>query len=151
MTARLVYVVDASVAAQVVSSEPLTAQATALFALLVGGQATFHVPELFYIESANIFWKKKQRGVCSESQAVQALSDLLALPLISTSHALFAVESLKLALALDITAYDGCYLALAERLAVPFITADQKLERKVAGSGRAIIWLGAWTLPSGTP
>jgi hypothetical protein len=39
----------------------LTAQATALFALLIGGQATFHVPELFYIECANIFWKKKQR------------------------------------------------------------------------------------------
>ena len=31
--------------------EPLTAQATALFALLSGGQATFHVPDLFYINS----------------------------------------------------------------------------------------------------
>jgi predicted nucleic acid-binding protein len=151
MTVPLVYVVDASVAAQVVAPEPLTTQATALFALLIGGQATFHVPELFHIECANIFWKKKQRGVCSESQAVQVLSDLLALPLISTAHALLAVDALKLALALDITAYDACYLALAERLAVPLITADQKLERKVAGSSRAIVWLGAWTTPSGTP
>ncbi len=151
MTAPIVYVVDASVAVQVVSPEPLTVQATALFALLIGGQATFHVPELFYIECANIFWKKKQRGVCSESQAVQALSDLLALPLISTAHAVLTVDALKLALALDITAYDACYLALAERLAMPLITADQKLERKVAGSGRAIVWFGAWTPPSGTP
>jgi predicted nucleic acid-binding protein len=82
MTAPLVCVVDASVAAQVVSPEPLTAQATALFALLTGNRASFHIPELFYIECANIFWKKKQRGVCSESQAVQALADLLALPLL---------------------------------------------------------------------
>ncbi len=141
MTAPLVYVVDASVAAQVVSPEPLTAQATALFALLNGNRATFHVPELFYVECANIFWKKKQRGVCSESQAVQALADLLALPLISAANSLLAVEALKLAVALDITAYDACYLALAERLGVPFITADQKLERKLAGSGRAVLWL----------
>lgn len=151
MTAPLVCVVDASVAAQVVSPEPLTAQATALFALLSGGRAVFHVPELFYLECANIFWKKKQRGVCSESQAVQALSDLLALPLICTTHVGLAVEALKLAVALDITAYDACYLALAEWLGVPFITADQKLERKLAGSGRALVWLGAWTPPSGTP
>lgn len=151
MTAPVVYTIDASVAVQVVSPEPLTAQATTLFGLLVNGQATFHVPELFYIECANIFWKKKQRGVCSESEAVQALSDLLALPLISTAHAVLAVEALKLALAWDITAYDACYLALSERLAVPFVTADQKLERRLAGTGRPIIWLGAWTPPSGTP
>jgi predicted nucleic acid-binding protein len=151
MSAPIVYVVDASVAAQVVSPEPLTAQATALFALLVGGKSEFHVPELFYIECANIFWKKKQRGVSSESQAVQALADLLALPLISTAHAVLAIDALKLALVLDITAYDACYLALAERLSVPLITADQKLERKLVGSGRAIVWLGAWAPPSGTP
>lgn len=151
MTASLVYVIDASVAAQIVSPEPLTAKATDLFALLVGGQAAFHVPDLFYIECTNIFWKKKQRGVCSESQAVQALSDLLALPLTSTAHAVLAIDALKLALALDITAYDACYLALAERMVVPLITADQKLERKLAGSSHAIIWLGAWSPPSGTP
>src|SRR6185312_3409853 len=137
MTAPFVCVVDASVAAQVASPEPLTAQATALFALLVGNRAIFHVPELFYIECANIFWKKKQRGVCSESEAVQALTDLLALPLLSTAHAVLAVDALKLALAQGITAYDASYLILAERLSVPFITADQKLEQKLAGSGRA--------------
>jgi hypothetical protein len=38
MTAPIAYVVDASVAAQVVSPEALTAQATTLFALLIGGK-----------------------------------------------------------------------------------------------------------------
>src|SRR6516162_9681085 len=119
MTAPLVCVVDASVAVQVVSPEPLTTQATALFALLIGNHAVFHVPELFYIECANIFWKKKQRGVCSESQAEQALADLIALPLISTATEVLAVDALKLAVPLGITAYDACYIALAQRLGVP--------------------------------
>lgn len=82
---------------------------------------------------------------------MQALSDLLALPLIVTTHAVLALDALKLALALDITAYDACYLALAERLGAPFVTADQKLVQKLTGSGRAFVWLGAWTPPSGTP
>jgi hypothetical protein len=55
MTAPIVYGIDASVTAQVVSPAPLTIQATALFALRIGGPAAFHVPELFYLECANIF------------------------------------------------------------------------------------------------
>lgn len=58
MTAPVVYGVDASVAAQVVSPEPLTAQATALFALLTNGQATFQFRS-YFISSVPISFGRK--------------------------------------------------------------------------------------------
>src|SRR6266480_5901068 len=58
-------VVDASVAAQLYVPEPLTSQAAALFAMLAQANVTFHIPDLFYAECANIFWKKVQRAVCT--------------------------------------------------------------------------------------
>jgi len=38
---------------------------------------------------------------------------------------------LRIALSFDISSYDASYLALAEELKIPFITADQKLINKV--------------------
>jgi predicted nucleic acid-binding protein len=147
--APFVCVVDASVAVQLAVPEPLSAQAKQLFGLLSGGQATFHLPDLFYVECANVFWKKVGRGVCTAAEAAQALADLLALPLLQTPTFDLAAAALSLAVAHDLTAYDACYVALAQRLAVPLITADQRLEQKLAGSGLVVTWLGKWTPPAG--
>ncbi|HKI34803.1 MAG TPA: type II toxin-antitoxin system VapC family toxin [Gemmataceae bacterium] len=149
MTTPYVCVVDASVAAQLVVPEPLSGRAAQLFSLLDKGQATFHVPDLFYAECANIFWKKAyQRGVCSPAEAAKALDDLQALPLLRTTSFDLAGDALALALAHGTSAYDACYAALARRLGVPLITADQRLEQKLAGTGLAVVWLGNWTPPA---
>jgi predicted nucleic acid-binding protein len=149
--APYVCVVDASAAAQLVVPEPLSGQATQLFALLAGGQAIFHVPDLFYVECANIFWKKVQRVVCSPAEAAKALADLRALPLARTPTFDLAADALNLALAHGITAYDGCYVALARRLGVPLISADQRLVHNVAVLAGTAVWLGSWTPPAATP
>src|SRR5260370_31519617 len=62
-----------------------------------------------------------------------------------------AGDALTLALAQGISAYDGCYLALAQRLGAPLITADQKLEQKLAPAGLPVTWLGVWNPPPPTP
>jgi len=144
-------VVDASVAAQLYVPEPLTSQAVALFAMLTQANAAFHVPDLFYAECANIFWKKVQRAVCTPAESTKALSNILALPLHSSPALDLAGDALTLALAQGISAYDGCYLALAQRLGAPLITADQKLEQKLAPAGLPVTWLGAWNPPPPTP
>jgi predicted nucleic acid-binding protein len=144
-------VVDASVAAQLYVPEPLTSQAVALFAMLAQANAAFHVPDLFYAECANVFWKKAQRAVCTPAESTKALANILALPLRSTPAVDLAGDALTLALALGISAYDGCYLALAQRLGAPLITADQKLEQKLAPAGLPITWLGAWNPPPPIP
>jgi predicted nucleic acid-binding protein len=151
ISAPFVCVVDASVAAQLVVPEPLSAQAAQLFALLAGGQAIFHVPDLFYVECANIFWKKIGRGLCSPAEGSQALADLAVLPLRRTPTFDLAADALAVALAHGISAYDACYVALAQRQGVPLLTADAKLVQKLAGATPGVVWLGHWTPPAGSP
>lgn len=143
-------VVDASTAVQLVFPEPLSAQAAALFALLGAGVSVFHVPDLFFAECANICWKKVQRNACTEAEALAGLSNILAFPLTSTSCQSLATDAIRIALAEKITAYDACYFTLAQRMSVPFITADQKLVQKLGASG-LVVWLGAWVAPAATP
>jgi len=42
----------------------------------------------------------------------------------------------------DITAYDASYAALAAQLALPLVTADAALVRKLAGGRVDVHWLG---------
>jgi predicted nucleic acid-binding protein len=151
MTAPFSCVVDASVAVKLYLAEPLAAEAVALFGLLADPANVFHVPGLFYVECANIFWKYVQRGLATAIQASNDLASLKALPLQRTPTFDLADDALTLALTHGITAYDACYVALASRQAVPLITADQKLERKLTAAGLPVIWLGAWKLPTPTP
>lgn len=46
--------------------------------------------------------------------------------------------ALELALAYDITVYDGSFAVLAQQLNLPLITADDALGRKLSGSGVAV-------------
>lgn len=132
-------------------AEPLAAEAAALFALLTNPANLFHIPDLFYVECANIFWKYVQRSLATDAQANGYLSSLRALPLQRTPTFDLASDALTLAITHGITAYDACYAALAQRLSVPLITADRKLEQKLATSGLSVSWLGIWTTPASMP
>lgn len=151
MTAPYHCIVDASVAVKLYLAEPLAAEAAALFALLADPASVFHVPDLFYVECANIFWKYVQRQLATASQVTGHLTSLKALPLQRTPTFDLVEDALTLGLAHSITAYDACYAALAQRLRLPLITADQKLVQKLVAAGFSIIWLGAWTPPTPTP
>ena len=142
------YVVDASTAVKLYLTEPLSTEATALFGLLVANPPIeLNVPDLFYAECANIFWKSTKRGTCTAAEAVTFDASLRALPLFRTPTFDLTATALPIALTHHISAYDACYVALARRLGVPLITADQKLMAKLAGTPLAPIWLGAWAPP----
>lgn len=141
-------VVDASVAAQLYIPEPLTPTATLLFDILATNPAaTFHVPDLFFIECANIFWKYARRGGCSAAEATAAMSNILSLRLQRTPTFDLSADALPVALAHDLTAYDACYVALAHRHGLSLLTADNKLVNKLAGSPYSLVWLGSWAPP----
>jgi predicted nucleic acid-binding protein len=141
-------VVDASTAVKLYLTEPLAAEATALCALLSRNPpADFHVPDLFYVECANIFWKQVREGALTAAEAAQYDAKLHGMPLFRTPTFDLTASALPIATTYDTTAYDACYVALARRLGIPLVTADQKLQAKLTGSPHNVIWLGAWTPP----
>ncbi|MBM3153520.1 MAG: type II toxin-antitoxin system VapC family toxin [Chloroflexi bacterium] len=132
-------VVDASAGIKLFLEEPLSVQAHALFAKLTEDPpAEFYVPDLFYIECANIFLKYARRygRALDDSQTDLANMKKLALKPVSTADLM--EDALSLASQKNLTAYDACYAVLAQRLNIPLITADEPLAKAVEWA----IWLG---------
>jgi predicted nucleic acid-binding protein len=137
------WVVDASVGIKLVVPEDLSSKAELVFAQLEEDPPIhLYVPDLFYPECANILWKYVRRFAYPAEKAHAGLETICALDLraVESSQLLGAV--LDLALTLGITAYDATYAALAMWLGISLLTADEKLIRKLAGSGVEVQWLG---------
>lgn len=136
-------VVDSSVAVKLFVPEALSSQAHAVFARLSGSDgAELIVPDLFYIECANVFWKWVHRFQYPTLRAQQHMEDLRGFVLRVIPVRVLAAQALKLALDVGVTAYDSCYVAAAAETRAPLITADQKLVSKFTGSSYNVRWLG---------
>jgi predicted nucleic acid-binding protein len=120
-------VIDASVAIKWVIEEDGTPQALALRA-----RTRPIAPDLLTAECANILWKKTRRGELSMEEATFAarLLQHADVELCPTRSLLEA--STRMAVELDHPAYDCLYLALAVERGCDFITADERLLRKLA-------------------
>lgn len=119
-------VVDASVAVKWVVEESGTAEA-----LEILERHSLSSPDLLVAECANILWKKVKRGELDEEEAVMAArliqrSDVEILP----TRALME-RALNLGVELDHAAYDCIYLSLALENGWSFVTADERLVRKL--------------------
>jgi predicted nucleic acid-binding protein len=133
------YVVDASVGIKLVVPEAGSEHAERLFARLLDTQPiTLLVPDLFYIECANVLCKKVRRQEVSAEKALQALATLDALALPTTAGAQLLMDAYQIATRLGIWAYDACYLALSQQAGVPLITADERLVRAAVGTFHVI-------------
>jgi len=145
-------VVDASVAIKLVITEALSTQAHALFAHLArDAAARFVVPDLFYLECANILWKHVQRSGYRLADAQLSLSTLSALALQRFSIPSLAADALAIAGNHGISAYDACYVATAQHGGVPLITADSKLVKRMTGTPYAVLDLASVTIPPAPP
>ena len=145
-------VVDSSVGIKLFLAETLSDRADALFAHLASdppGQIS--VPDLFYIECANILWKHARRSAYPADKARKALTNLGELALRRFPTANLMVQAFDVADKQSITAYDACYAALARQLAVPLVTADDKLARALSGATYQVQWLGDFPIPPVQP
>lgn len=128
----LCYVVDASVGIKLFVKEEFSEQAHALFSHLTADPpAEFHIPDLFYIECANILLKYTRRFGRSLEDSQADIADLKFLSLKPTSTAELMEDALLLASEKNLTAYDACYAVLAQKLGVPLITADKQLPQAI--------------------
>jgi len=133
-------VVDASVLVKLFVPEDGSESASALLADTRFVRRV--VPDLAKVECANVIWKLAKREILSSDFARQSVADLNLLPLEVWPAEELVQSALDLALAHGITVYDAMYVALANRLDCPLVTADAALLRKVNGSRSRVYLLG---------
>jgi predicted nucleic acid-binding protein len=119
------YVVDTSILIQHFVEDADTEHVDRLFDQL-GPDVTLYLPEICLTECANVLWKRARFHGLPNTQAGQLLNDLLALPLQLLPTAPALGRALEIGLADSLAIYDSVYIALAETLGVPLITADAK-------------------------
>lgn len=91
--------------------------------------ADIRVPALCDVEVAAGLRRALLRGLVSAERAALALDHYLLLPL--TRHGHQALLPRVLGLRSNFSAYDACYVALAEILGADLLTADERLSRAV--------------------
>jgi predicted nucleic acid-binding protein len=140
-----VMVVDASVAAKWFLSkegETLTDEALELFRRCARGEIRFVVPDLFWAEMANIFWKATRQGRCTKTSAETALVSLQQNKLTTIPSLTLLKSAFSIATTSNRSVYDSLYVALAVLLNIYLVTADERLANALAAS-LPVKWLGA--------
>lgn len=133
-------VVDASVAVKWVVEEAHSDRAAALLAY-----DAMHAPDHWQAEAVNVLWAKAFRGDLSVAEAEERMTVLMRAPVIGSPIADLMTRAFAVSVARRVTIYDSLYVALAEKLDVPMVTADERLMRSLASdaalAGR-MVWLG---------
>jgi predicted nucleic acid-binding protein len=116
-----VLVVDASVLAPVVTDEGGDGQR---FRERLRGETVIG-PDLLRLEVVSVLRRHADGGSLTDEQVDGAVDDLLAFPItvFPTAPLLGRVWQLRH----NVSAYDSCYVALAEAVEHPLLTADRRL------------------------
>ncbi|MEO0422573.1 MAG: type II toxin-antitoxin system VapC family toxin [Pseudomonadota bacterium] len=98
-------------------------QGTWAEAILAQGELV--APELLVVEVSNVLRRLARSGSVSSEQADDAQAALIELPVkLAPLHPLLErIWELRD----NVTAYDACYVAIAERLSAPLATLDRRL------------------------
>jgi predicted nucleic acid-binding protein len=117
-----VIVVDASVVIEVLLNTPAGTQMAERF---FNPDETIHAPHLLDVEVAQVLRRYTRTGELDPARGLQALEDLVDLPLTRYPHDLFLLRIWELRH--NVTAYDAAYIALAEALGALLLTRDAAL------------------------
>jgi len=116
------FVVDACVAVKWVVPEIYSEAARRL----LGRNYELLVPDFFFSEVANVFWKRLIRGEDSMDDAKAALEAIQAQPLQIYSSFSLVLDAFDMAAINQRAVYDCVYLTLAVTCQCQMVTADEK-------------------------
>lgn len=94
---------------------------------LMSADENLIAPHLAMVEATNILRRLELAGLLERLEAGSAATDLVDLDIELLPFAPFADRVWELRA--NITSYDACYVAIAERLELPLATLDRKLAR----------------------
>ncbi len=131
------FVLDVSSTLPLVYSDESGSDTEAIRQALAKGTVAF-VPTLWRYELCNALRQGERRGRITEDQFGDCLEILEAHPIeeVETSSAISLVEASRVH---DLTAYAAAYLLLAQRLALPLATRDERL-REAARAGEVELY-----------
>ncbi|MBD2164258.1 type II toxin-antitoxin system VapC family toxin [Calothrix membranacea FACHB-236] len=147
MTNSLRCVVDTSVCIKYFIADPLTAKVNQLFSHLANPQAEIYVPDLFYIECANVFWKYVRARMYTAAEIQADLATLKAFPLRVVSTADLMANAVNIALNYGISAYDASYVALSQQVDATLLTLDNKLVKALSASSFDVSFFNDFEVP----
>ena len=139
-------VLDASVAAKwflPATGETLTDEAMDLLKRYAAGDLRFLVPDLFWPELANVFWKAVRQGRWSHVSAETALRAACDRNIPTMSVVALLDDAFSIALTFDRSVYDCLYVAAAVAAKTHLVTADERLANALAAH-LPVKWLGTF-------
>ena len=120
-------VLDASVGAKWFLEERLHKQALFIRDQIFRKEIEAVIPDIFYLELANVFRKEVRKKVIQFQEARENLEIVMRLSLKRHVHEELFDIALDNALIFNISVYDAVYISLAEIYTAPLITADKEL------------------------
>lgn len=116
-------VVDASaVLYLLIGPDPGAEQLSQRFAM-----TAMHAPDHLAVEVSNALRRRRNRGDLGAGEAAQALQGLWSLPIQFWQFETVSARAWQLGH--NVSSYDAAYVALAEQLDAPLVTADRRLAR----------------------
>ncbi|MBN3875297.1 MULTISPECIES: type II toxin-antitoxin system VapC family toxin [unclassified Nostoc] len=140
-------VVDTSVCIKYFIADPLTGKVNQLFGHLANPQTEIFVPDLFYIECANTFWKYVRARMYTAAEVQTDLATLKAFPLRVVSTADLMADAVTISLSYGTSAYDASYIALSQQVNATLLTLDGKLVKALAGSSYNVYSFNDFEVP----
>ena len=141
----IAYVLDASVAAKWFlppGQEPMAEEALQILRDLGRGKVRLLVPDLFWPEFGNIFWKAARIGRISRKTAEESIEAIGAVELTTAPCRPLLKNAFAIAATFGRSVYDGLYVALAVESGTPLVTADERLAHALAAVF-PVRWLGS--------
>jgi predicted nucleic acid-binding protein len=134
-------VVDSSVVVKWILPEPDSAQAQRLITDVALKGERLIILDLVFPEVANAIWKRYHRGLATFDETNQFLDDLLRIPVHVEPAVRLLKPAMEIAAKYDRAVYDALFVALAQDLGLPGVTADEPLYNVVHADFLQVILL----------